>query len=57
MEWSYSEDRKHIVLAEPPKRTKKITDNGDIECNRKNESFLTNLDLSNNEIYVKNEDS
>ena len=29
-------------------RTKKIMDNGDIDCNRKNESFLTNLDLSNN---------
>ena len=36
-------------------RTKKIMDNGDIDYNRKNESFFTNLDLSNNEIYIKNE--
>lgn len=36
-------------------RTKKIIDNDDIDYNRKNESFLTNIDLSNNEIYVKNE--
>ena len=36
-------------------RTKKINNNVDIDYNRKNESFLTNIDLSNNEIYVKNE--
>ena len=36
-------------------RTKKVIDNDDIDYNKKNESFLTNIDLSNNEIYIKNE--
>ena len=35
-------------------RTKKIKDKSDIDYNKINESFLTNIDLSNNEIYVKN---